>query len=253
MIDAASRHLLERWVYVLVLTGGEFVPPYTAARQAALRASGEYEADFFPFLERFLTTVATPEAREGNYFPGGWYRMLKAQGRDPAQVEIDLKTLGVFFGEDVHVSPEGRWRVGHRPVTGRVLEFFMQHLRFDVELGRYYVRYTNVNYPETRYLHHESPPFRVRAVDFRADVPTLTLNDGTSEPLRPETIRMNRQETLFCGVKDGQLPAVFEDAPRFQVMDRLELDRVALVLRLPNAVHALAVDAPWPGLDALPK
>src|SRR5262245_49813896 len=101
VIDPASRRLLERWVYVLVLTRGEFVPLYTAERQAALRATGEYDADFFPFLERFLAAVEAPGTREGNYFPGGWYRMLKAQGRDPAQVEIDLKTLGVFFAEDV--------------------------------------------------------------------------------------------------------------------------------------------------------
>src|SRR5262249_18273298 len=133
---------------------------------------------------------------------------------------------------DVYVSPEGRWRVGHRPVTGRVLEFFIQHLRFDAELGRYYVRYTNVNYPETRYLKHESPPYRVRAVDFGTPVPTLLLNDGTTELLRPESLRLNRAEALFCAVKDAGLPAVFDDAPRFQVMDRLEDGNAALSLRL---------------------
>lgn len=253
VIDATSRRLLEHWVYVLVLTGGEFVPHYTTARQAALRASGEYEADFFPFLERFLAAVSAPETREGNYFPGGWYRMLKAQGRDPAQVEIDLKTLGVFFGEDVHVSPEGRWRVGPRPVTGRVLEFFMQHLRFDAELGRYFVRYTNVNYPETRYLHHESPPYRVRAVDFTTPVPTLTLNDGATEPLRPESLRMNAGEALFCAVKEAGLPAVFDDAPRFQVMDRVEEQAAVLTLLLPSGAVVLALHTAWTGPDRLPE
>jgi hypothetical protein len=245
--------LLERSVYVLVLTGGEFVAPYTAERMAALRARGEYGADFFPFLERFLAAAAAPDCPPGNYFPGGWYRMLKAQGRALADVPVDVTTLGPYFGEEVHVDPQGRWRVGPKPVTGRVLEFFLQHLRFDPALQRYFVRYTNVNYPETRYLRHESPPYRVRAVDFSAGGPALHLNDGSTEPLRPETLRMNGGEALFCAVKEACLPAVFDDAPRFQVLDRLEDGGAGLALRLPGGDLPLALHTPWPGADALPE
>ena len=252
MIDAASRALLDRWIYVLVLTGGEFVPPYTADRQADLRARGEYEADFFPFLDRFLAATAAPECPPGNYFPGGWYRMLKAQGRDIAQVPMDLKSLGVFYGEDVYVSPEGRWRVGRRPVTGRVLEFFLQHLRWDAELQRYFVRYTNVNYPETRYLQHESPPFRVRALTEDDGVLTLHLNDGSAELLDAATLRLDAREALYCAVKPTHFPAAFDDGARFQLMDRLEEHAGAFTLRQGNASLPLTMDAPWAGADRLP-
>jgi hypothetical protein len=251
VIDPASRLLLDRWIYVLVLTGGEFVPPYTTDRQAELRAGGEYAADFFPFLERFLAATSATECPPGNYFPGGWYRMLKAEGRDVSQVPIDLKTLGVFYGEDVHVSPEGRWRVGRKPVTGRVLEFFLQHLHYDAELERYFVRYTNVNYPETRYLHHQSPPFRVRAVTCADGVATLHLNDGNHEPLDPASLRMDAQEALYCAVKPARLPAAFDDGARFQVIDRLEERGGRLTLRLGDAAVPLALDAPWAGADRL--
>lgn len=251
MVDPVSRRLLERWIYVLVLTGGEFIVPYTAARQAALRGDKEYGPDFYLFLERFLAALAAPDCRPGNYFPGGWYRALKAQGRDPAAVEITPHALGPYYGEEVHVDPHGRWKVGARPVTGRVLEFLLRHLRFDMELGRYFVRYRNVSYPETRYLRHESPPYRVRAVRFEEE-PLVCLNDGTLEPLRPETLRMNRREALFCAVKPERLPAMFDDAARFQLMDRLEEGDGGYVLRLAKNTAPVLLEAPWEGMDVLP-
>lgn len=252
MIDPVSRLLLERWIYTLVLLGGEFMVPYTAPRQAALRGSGEYDPDFHLFLERFIAALTAPDCRPGNYFPGGWYRALKAQGRDVTRVEIAPDALGPFYGEEVHVDANGRWRVGARPVTGRVLEFFLRHLRFDADLGRYWVRYRNVNYPETRYLRHESPPYRVRRVSFDGGTPLLYLNDGTSEPLRADTLRLNRREALFCAVKPQRLPAVFEDAARFHLLDRIEDHSGGVVLPTAAGAVPLRLEAPWEGADALP-
>jgi hypothetical protein len=252
VIDPACRALLDRWVYVLVLTGGEFVAPYTVARRERLRAGGEYEPDFFPFLERFLSALAAPDWPAGNYFPGGWYRTLKTQGRALSQVPMDVATLGPYFGEDVHVDPLGRWRVGPKPVTDRVLRFFLQHLHFDLELARYFICYANVNYPETRYLRHESPPYRVRAIAFDRAAPAVRLNDGTTEPLRVKTLRMNGQEALFCAIKPDGLPAILEDPARFQVLDRVEAHGGGMALRVGGGLIPVTLDAPWAGADRLP-
>jgi hypothetical protein len=251
-MDPLSRHLLERWIYVLVLSDGEFIVPYTTSRQAALRANKEYGPDFHPFLEKFLAVLSGPDCRPGNYFPGGWYRALKAQGRDVATVEIHPYALEPFYGEEVHVDSRGRWKVGTRPVAGRVLEFLLRHLKFDMELARYLVRYRNVSYPETRYLRHESPPYRIRAIRFEEEGPLLCLNDGTLEPLRPETVRMNRHEALFCAVKPERLPAVFDDAARFQLMDRLEHGDGGYVLWLAKKAVPVLLEAQWEGADVLP-
>jgi hypothetical protein len=251
-LDPAGRALLERWIYVLVLTGGEFIVPYSRPRMAALEGRGEYEPDFFPFLRRFQDALAGPGWPSGNYFPGGWYRTLKAQGHDVPAVPITPGALGPFFGEEVHVDPRGRWRVGPQPVTGRVLEFFLRHLHFDADLERYFIRYNNVSYPETRYLRHQSPPFRVRAVTFADGAATLLLNDGTREPLRAESLRMDGREALFCAVKSATLPALLEDSARFQVLDRLEERAGGFVLRLNGRQIPLTLAAPWPGADRLP-
>ncbi len=252
-MDVPGPTLLERWIYVLVLTGGEFIPPYTPERWQRLRAAPEYEADFLPFLERFLAALAGPGWPAGNYFPGGWYRQLKAQGRDLSAVPIEPGSLGIFFGEEVRVSREGRWCVGQRPVTGRVLQFFLRHLRFDVELQRYFIRYSNVSYPETRYVRHESPPFRVRAIAFEPGGATVLLNDGTREPLRPETLCMDAREAVYCAVKHAALPALLEDSARFQVLDRLAEQSAGLALRLDDALVTVRLDAPWAGADRLPE
>lgn len=251
-MHAAARALLERWIYVLVLAGGEFIAPCTAERLRQVRAAPEYEADFIPFLERFVRALAGPGWPPGNYFPGGWYRQLKAQGVDLAAVPIEPGTLGPFFGDEVHVSPEGHWRVGHRPVTGRVLRFFLRHLHYDAEMQRYLIRYRNISYPETRYLRHESPPYRARAVAFDGATPSVRLNDGTVEPLRIDSLRMDAREAVFCAVKPDALPALLEDPARFQVLDRLEEHAGGLALRVGGALVPVRLDAPWAGADRLP-
>jgi hypothetical protein len=251
-LTAQGRALLDRWIYVLVLANGEFSVPYTEARRHAVLAGEQYGADFEPFLERFLATLEAPEWPPGNYFPGGWYRALKAKAGELPAAPPSPANLGPFFGAEVRVDSAGRWAVGPKAVSGRVLEFFLRHLEFDGELGRYRIRYWLGTYPETRYVRHESPPFRVRAVRLEGGPPRVLLNDGTEEPLRPETLRLNAAEALFCAVKPQGLPAVFDSGARFDLLHRVDERQAGWWLHLPGGDHELGLHRPWSGSDQLP-
>ena len=134
-------------------------------------------------------------------------------------------------------------------MQGNVLSFFLRHLEFDGEIERYRIRYWLENYYETRYLHHLSPPLRVCRVIPSAAVAELVLNDGSTEPLRPATLRMDKQERLYCGIRSAGLPALFEEKARWQLLQPVEGQGDGWVLRTDQGEEPLQLEAPldFPG------
>lgn len=252
MLTAPGRTLLDRWIYVLVKVGDAFVVPYTPQRRDAVTHAGEYGADFAPFLERFLNALVGETWAPGSYYPGGWYRALVARGESPARADIDPAALGPYWQEEVRVDRAGQWFVGAKRITGRVLQHFLRHLDYDAELGRYAIRYRMPPYVETRYVHHLSPPIRVRRVTLRGAAVTLRLNTGRSEPLRPETLRMDAAEQLYCAVGPEALPAWFEEPARWELLKDAEQRDEEWVLSVAGRELTAPLSAPWPYADGLP-
>jgi hypothetical protein len=247
--------LLPRRIFVLVREGREFRVPYTPEVWKALEADGEYPEGFFILLARLMEALRSEVWPAGSYFPGGWFRALVARG-EPADKAIPTPAaLAAFFGEEVRVSPAGVWTVGSKVITGAVLRFFLRNLHFDAVLMRYVIRYALDTHMETRYLHHESLPLRILALEPRAGGLWVHANDGTVELLRWETLRLDAQERLYCAIRPERLPAEFASGPRFRLLDRLE--EQAGLWRSPDSPGSapLNLEAPWPGagsLDALP-
>ena len=222
MADALLDPLIRRWIFPMIKTGRTFVVPVGEGLRAGLAAGGEYDERFPGFLERFLRALAEPRWAPGSYYPGGWYRRLTGAGADPLQAEPTPEALQPFYSEELLVDEAGKWRLGRRPIRGRVLRFFLQNLDFDPELGLYRVRYPLENGEEVQYIHHESPPLRVERLDDRTEPPCLRLNDGSEEPLATETLRLDARERLFCTVKAAGLTAEFGEQARWQVLRSLE-------------------------------
>ena len=244
-------HLLPRRVYTLVRCGRAYRVPYTRAAWQALRESGEYPAGFFAFLARFLGALQHAEWPAGTYFPAGWYRQLQARQQDPAHAAISPQALGPFYGEEVRVDARGVWTVGSKIITGNVLRFFLRNVHYDGELNRYLIRYDMGTHLETRYVHHESLPLRIVALA-RDEGPVYVLaNDGSMEPLRWETLRLDSAERLYCAIRPERLPAQFADGPRFRLLDRLEAGNGRWTAPRLAGAGRLDLDAPWPGAGSL--
>ena len=222
MNDPLIDPLLGRWVFPMVKTGRRFVIPRGEAARRALVEGGGYDPAFLPFLERVLAALARPEFREGAYYPGGWYRALRARGEDPARTTTEPGALQAFYREPLRVDGQGRWWCGERRIKGRVLRFFLRNLHFEPELGLYCVRYPLEWAEEAQYLHADSPPLRVERLDPGAAPPRLLLNDGTAEPLRPESLWLDGDERLYGTVKEGRLTAAFDDPARWEILRTLE-------------------------------
>lgn len=251
MISAAGRRLLQNWVYVLVRVGDDYLLPYTGAAWEKI-AGADYGVGFPAFLERFLGTLNLEGWAAGTYFPAGWYLALREEGRDPEQAEISPAALEKFFQEEMKVDEQGRWSAGEKPVSGRVLSWFQRHLEFDPEPGRYRIRYRVEGRFDVRYLHHHSPPFRVVSTAEVKGGLEVEINNGLKLPLRPDTLRMDRRENLYCAFGPHSVPAWFEPSARWEVLKRTEEEEDCWVLTLRERRWKLALQAPWPFADGLP-
>jgi hypothetical protein len=243
--------LLPRRIYTLVKCGRAYWVPYTRPVWDALEASGEYPPEFFGFLARFLAALEGPEWPAGTYFPGGWFRKLQAEGTDPSRADLAPRALGPFYGDEIRVDARGVWTVGTKIVTGAVLRFFLRNLHYDEALQRYLIRYDLETHQETRYVHHESLPLRIVALEEDQGRVCARANDGAVEPLRWETLRLDAGERLYCAIRPQRLPAQFADGPRFRLLDRLE--ERAEGWFAPDAPGGAELDlhAPWPGAGSL--
>jgi hypothetical protein len=79
----------------------------------------------------------------------------------------------------------------------------------------------------------DAPLVVIRAED-DGDGLAVILNDGSREPLRPESLRLGPDEVPYASVKDGRFQARFNRAAAYQLLQRLvdepERGGVALVL-----------------------
>lgn len=104
------------------------------------------------------------------------------------------------------------------------------------------------------YCEIEGPPVFVERAEVQADRVRLTLSDGRTEWLRPETLRQGPEGELYCQVREGRLPAAFERAamPAFESL--LAEDGEGLFLRLGGRAfrpRVVATPLEW-GPDAEP-
>jgi uncharacterized protein len=109
------------------------------------------------------------------------------------------------------IDKEGRWFFQGEEITHRkTYLLYCRNLTLD-ETGRPLLR---IGHEECR-VEVEDVPFVVKSVDFIAAAEKklksidLLLNDETREILNPETLRVGRENILYCQVQGGKFSARF--------------------------------------------
>lgn len=99
------------------------------------------------------------------------------------------------------------------------------------------------------YVAIEGAPYRVRAITV-GDSITLELSGGRREPLDPATLRLGEDDSLWCDVRQGRVPARFDNHALLQLGDLLEEDGEGTFLRLGGRiVRPCRVADPLAGWD----
>ncbi|MDO9528307.1 MAG: DUF1285 domain-containing protein [Syntrophales bacterium] len=139
-------------------------------------------------------------------------KTTNGDGITPCNIRIDKE--GVWYYRDVEMFRK------------EIVNFFYKNLKRD-ELGRYIVEIKD----ERCYLDVEDTPFVVKMVrqsrskGVKGKALYILLNDQTEEKLDPSTLWIEKDNVLYCSVKNNKFYARFLRASYYQIANYIEYDR----------------------------
>jgi hypothetical protein len=142
------------------------------------------------------------------------------------------------------IDREGAWHYGGNEIPRRELvRILYQNLHRDEE-GRYFIEIG----PQRCSVDVDDTAYSVWAVYWTErgvqtqDRIQLLLSDGSVEELDPGTLRVGRENILYCRVKRSRFDARFSRSSYYRLAERIEYDpsRNAHCLRLRGRTHYIA-------------
>jgi hypothetical protein len=122
----------------------------------------------------------------------------------------------------LRIDRDGLWYHDDGEVThAGILATLREGLRRDAD--GHYLQVGPVRVP----VEVDDAPFVVLRAEDEGDGLAVILNDGSREPLRPETLRLGPGEVPYATVKDGRFQARFNRAAAYQLLQRLAEDPVS--------------------------
>ncbi|MBW1972836.1 MAG: hypothetical protein DRG20_06620 [Deltaproteobacteria bacterium] len=135
---------------------------------------------------------------------------------------------------DIKILKDGTWTYkGAEIIRKDILNLFYKHLEKN-EKGKIVL---NLDGEKVEII-VEDVPFIVKDIDIikdpKGDIDSiiLTLNDGTKEPLDINTLRINKDNVLYCDVKGGFFSAKFKRPLATYLADFLDEDEKGVYLKV---------------------
>jgi hypothetical protein len=128
----------------------------------------------------------------------------------------------------IKIDKEGVWYYnGQEMFRKDIVNLFYSCLKRD-ESGKYVIEMEN----DWCFIEVEDAPFVVKTV-FKSlsgeqgekETIQLLLNDSTSEELDPSTLRVGKDNVLYCSVKNGEFDARFSRASYYQIAEFIEYEK----------------------------
>ena len=160
---------------------------------------------------------------------------------DPAQLLARGRTRETAIVRDRF----GRWFDGGVPITHRGVVASFDGWIDRAPDGRFCLS-NGLNWAFVRI---EGAPYRVLSVTLGEPL-TLNLTGGRREPLDATTLRLGEDDSLWCDVRDGRVPARFDNHALLQLADLIGEDEGGTFLRLGDGlVRPVRVADPLAGWD----
>lgn len=140
-----------------------------------------------------------------------------------------IESNTIRFGRD------GRWYSDDEPIVNpRIARLFSEHVTRGDD-GAWWL----VIGDERARIVVDDTPFVVQRVDGSPDEGfTIELNDGTSEPLPADTLRIRGEDVLYCAVKQGEYRARFLRPAQAELLSHARETEGGFVLPLPSGATA---------------
>jgi uncharacterized protein len=137
---------------------------------------------------------------------GTGYSTMDRRDRPPSDIRIDRE--GVWYYRGVEMSRRD------------IVRYFYQHLQRDesdcfIQIG-----------PQRFPVDVEDAPYAVIAVYYTGEKLELLLSDDCIEELNPETLRVAKDNVLYCRVKSGAFDARFSRSSYYRFAENVHYDRL---------------------------
>ena len=234
---SAARLLEPRDVYLLFSHEAHFRNPLVTEEWAALQGSSIVDDGKIEKVVEELLLARQTDLPRGLYFPAPMARS------DPDGASAE-ELLDRFHYEMIHVDEEQVWRWRGHEVAERTRLFFLEHLRWQPEIERFYFEYrVNDDWWDKSYLDADVTPLVVRQMEEVEDeaegVVEVLLGSGQRDRLDLDSFRLDERERLFCR-SDQTGDVMFSEALRFRLLRDVSEDLTTL--RVVGAPRPLA----WP-------
>jgi hypothetical protein len=125
----------------------------------------------------------------------------------------------------IRIDKEGNWYYQDLPIINKEIYLHLNKCLKKDPSGKYVLLMNG----EKCYLEVEDTPYVIQEVCLGSATkrnPSLfvRLNDGTEEELRVDTLRVGKDDVLYCKVKDAQYDARFLRASYYQLAKFLQYD-----------------------------
>lgn len=127
---------------------------------------------------------------------------------------------------DIRIDKEGVWFYrGAEMFRREIVNLFYQNLRRDKD-GRFVIELGG----ERCYVEVEDTPFVVNSVyasdpgQERDETILLEMCDGTVEKLDPATLRVGRDNVMYCAVRGGEYVARFSRSGYYQLANHIDYE-----------------------------
>jgi hypothetical protein len=125
-----------------------------------------------------------------------------------------------MMDSDIKIDKEGIWYYrGAHMFRKDILCIFFNHLKID-ECGKYFIELNQ----EICYLDVEDTAFVVTAVHSSDGQVLILLSDDSLEPLDLDSLRVGRDNIMYCTIKGGRFDARFTRKAYYQLAEIIEPD-----------------------------
>ncbi len=216
---------------LLFLLEKRFLNPQIPDQMEQLKVAGFMEDPIIQEVVQQHLPSVIDQLPDGMYFPSPIAKALKSGSL------FSVALACQFHYDFIKVDRQQNWFLKEKLIEGKIKKLFLEHLRYEVVIDRYFVEYEVDQRLDKCYLDCEITPMVGKKVEIHdTNRLQVLLNNGQSDWISKTHFKIDAQEQCFCETrKHGNV--LLADQPRFMILQQIQED--GQTLQFGNRIYQL--------------